>query len=113
MTTKTEEQLAEALVLCIEEGGEKIDYHSEEDEIGTRACCNVMSYKNHAPDCWVTKSLEALAAYAAAKAEGEHGVPVSVPDEIECKVGRGAYGEGFDEGWNACRKAMLASTPTK
>lgn len=36
-------------------------YESEDDEIGCRACCYVLSYKDHESDCYVLKAKAALA----------------------------------------------------
>lgn len=54
--------LVEALEDAIDnEGG--VSYANEEDEVGARACCYVVSYKAHGADCWVTKARAALHAY--------------------------------------------------
>lgn len=37
-----------------------VRYEHEEDDIGRRACCYVLSYKDHEPDCYVTKLRAAL-----------------------------------------------------
>lgn len=38
----------------------KTIYNGEWDEIGEKSCCGVVSYKPHAPDCFVAKAMKAL-----------------------------------------------------
>lgn len=40
-------------------------YSGDEDEIGCRACCNVLSYEPHAADCWMGE-MPRIRAYVAA-----------------------------------------------
>ena len=49
-----------------------IRYEHEEDDIGRRACCYVLSYKDHEPDCYVTKLRAALAQAPAENAAAKH-----------------------------------------
>lgn len=35
-------------------------YAAEDDEIGHRPCCNVLSYKEHTDDCAITQARAAL-----------------------------------------------------
>ena len=35
-------------------------YDHEEDEVGCRSCCGVVSYRPHESDCWVVRCREAL-----------------------------------------------------
>lgn len=37
-------------------------YQSDEDTIGTRACCHVLSWKPHLPDCYVARAKAMLGA---------------------------------------------------
>ena len=53
------ELLAAAREAEQDDGGTR--YDSEDDEIGTRACCYVLSYEDHEPDCHITKLRAALA----------------------------------------------------
>lgn len=52
--------LAKAAKAALESDG-GIHYEIEEDEIGTRSCCYVLSYKDHKPDCYITMLRAALA----------------------------------------------------
>lgn len=45
-------------------------YESDDDDIGSHACCLVLSYKEHAADCWVPKL---RAAIDAAREQARHG----------------------------------------
>lgn len=55
-------QAIEALRLVVREDGGLDRYDSEDDEIGCRSCCNVLSYKPHEEDCYVMHAQRALAA---------------------------------------------------
>lgn len=35
-------------------------YADDDDDVGSRACCRVLSYKEHASDCWVAKAQRLL-----------------------------------------------------
>lgn len=56
----TEELLLKALRLAVDHGGGTA-YDGPDDEIGTRCCCYVVSYKPHEKDCWVTIGEAAIA----------------------------------------------------
>lgn len=38
-------------------------YNGEEDEIGTRVCCGVLTYEPHVSDCWVPRLRAALQSF--------------------------------------------------
>lgn len=40
-----------------------VSYDGEDDEVGTRACCYVTSYKPHDPNCWVSKAKKILQSF--------------------------------------------------
>lgn len=51
-----------ALKAVVEADGGMARYMSEDDDIGFRACCDVISYKPHEEDCYVMEAKRALAA---------------------------------------------------
>lgn len=36
-------------------------YHGDDDEVGTFGCCGEVTYRSHAPDCWLTRLRAAVA----------------------------------------------------
>ena len=44
-----------ALLAAVEDGT-GTSYNSEDDDIGERTCCHVVSYHNHLEDCWYLKA---------------------------------------------------------
>lgn len=60
MITTPIEDLITCARLAVEDGGESVRYMNEDDEIGDRVCCGVISYNKHAPLCWVSRLREAL-----------------------------------------------------
>ncbi len=44
-----------ALIAAVEDGP-GTSYNSEDDDIGERTCCHVVSYHNHLEDCWYLKA---------------------------------------------------------
>ena len=56
-----------ALRAVVEADGGCDRYYSEDDEIGFRACCDVISYKPHEEDCYVMQAQRALAAMEGAQ----------------------------------------------
>lgn len=51
--------LQTAARLALESNG-GTSYQDEEDEVGYRTCCRVVSYKEHEADCWVVQLRAAL-----------------------------------------------------
>lgn len=49
-----------ALRSVVEADGGCDRYYSEDDDIGFRACCDVISYKPHEEDCYVMQARRAL-----------------------------------------------------
>jgi hypothetical protein len=52
-------RLREALEEALETDG-GVDYHSDDDSVGSRACCGTLSFKPHESECWVPKARKAL-----------------------------------------------------
>ncbi len=57
---KRAERLAEALRSLLGSVDDLTSYVAEDDEIGHRPCCHVLSYKEHTDDCAITKARAAL-----------------------------------------------------
>lgn len=53
-----QELLAAAKEAVESEGG--LRYEDNEDDVGSRACCYVLSYRPHREDCWVPRLQAAL-----------------------------------------------------
>lgn len=54
------ELLAAAKAAVVDDGG--LRYEGDDDDCGSHACCLVVSYKPHAPDCWVPRLRAAIEA---------------------------------------------------
>lgn len=63
MSTQTDIDTLVAAARAAEQADGGLRYEHEEDEIGSRACCHVLSYKDHEPDCYVMKLRAALAPF--------------------------------------------------
>lgn len=59
------ELIAAATAAC-EEVIQAASYNHEEDEVGVRVCCGVISYRDHKPDCYALRLQNALSAVAVA-----------------------------------------------
>lgn len=53
-------QLESALKAVVDADGGLDRYDHEEDEVGCRSCCGVVSYKEHEADCYVVIAKKAL-----------------------------------------------------
>jgi hypothetical protein len=88
----------EALKLALEaleNFADVIKYDNEQDDIGYRACCYVLSYDQHSENCKATKAITAIK-------QAQPAQP-AVPDALNPKDENPAYAAG----WNDCRAEML------
>lgn len=57
-TELLKELKALALELSSHDGG--LYHYGDEDDVGLRACCDVLSYRPHAPDCIHSRTLNVI-----------------------------------------------------
>ena len=57
---QTENEKLRAALQAALDGGCSTVHADEDDEIGRHGCCDTLSYKPHAPDCWTLKAKAAL-----------------------------------------------------
>jgi hypothetical protein len=74
----TQEAMKQALE-ALEDFVDVIKYDNEQDDIGRRACCYVLSYDQHSENCKATKAITAIKA-ALAQPEQE---PVAWVQDVE------------------------------
>jgi hypothetical protein len=90
----------EALKLALEaleNFADVIKYDNEQDDIGCRACCYVLSYDQHSENCKATKAITAIKQAPPAQP--------AVPDVIH-HTDLSEHPQ-YIEGWNDCRAEML------
>jgi hypothetical protein len=77
---------------ALEDFVDVIKYDNEQDDIGRRACCDVLSYNPHREDC---KAIKSIASLRQAIAELESQEPVAWRIKVETKLRDGSLDVGY------------------
>ena len=77
---------------ALEDFVDVIKYDNEQDDIGRRACCDVLSYNPHREDC---KAIKSIASLRQAIAELESQEPVAWRIKVETKLRDGSVDVGY------------------
>jgi hypothetical protein len=77
---------------ALEDFVDVIKYDNEQDDIGRRACCDVLSYNPHREDC---KAIKSIASLCQAIAELESQEPVAWRIKVETKLRDGSVDVGY------------------
>ena len=77
---------------ALEDFVDVIKYDNEQDDIGRRACCDVLSYNPHSESC---KAIKSIASLCQAIAELESQEPVAWRVKVETKLRDGSLDVGY------------------
>ena len=80
----TKEAMKPALE-ALEDFSDVIKYDNENDDIGYRACCHVLSYDSHSKNCKATKAITALQEALAEQPAPVQQEPVALLNEISAE----------------------------
>jgi hypothetical protein len=83
--------MKEALKLALEaleDFADVIKYDNEQDDIGSKACCGVLSYHPHSESCKAKQAITAIKAALAQPAQQEHDVDATIIQYHEATIKR-------------------------